>query len=140
MSDPYGRTDYGQRQGDYETAWDRNERYRRQGSGYSRRQPEYTSAGEYNYGPAYYAGTGRGFSSFTSEDQAGRDFSSPSTERGYRSYGRATSYGAPEYAHRSASPREYGEEQERGWFERAGDEVASCFGDEEAARRREMDL
>ena len=139
MSDPYGRTDYSQRQGDYGTAWDRNERYRRQGSGYSRRQPEYTSAGEYNYGPAYYAGTGRGFSSFTSEDQAGRDFSSPSTERGYRSYGRATPYGAPEYAHRSASPREYGEEQERGWFERAGDEVASWFGDEEAARRREMD-
>jgi hypothetical protein len=28
---------------------------------------------------------------------------------------------------------------ERGWFERAGDEVASWFGDEEAERRRRMD-
>jgi hypothetical protein len=31
------------------------------------------------------------------------------------------------------------ERDERGWFERAGDEVASWFGDDEAERRRRMD-
>ncbi|PYS69351.1 MAG: hypothetical protein DMF69_17260, partial [Acidobacteria bacterium] len=34
---------------------------------------------------------------------------------------------------------EYGAEEERGWWDRASDEVASWFGDEEAQRRRRMD-
>jgi len=33
-----------------------------------------------------------------------------------------------------------GQDDDRGFFERAGDEVRSWFGDEEAERRREMDL
>ncbi|GHD05032.1 SWFGD domain-containing protein [Tianweitania populi] len=33
----------------------------------------------------------------------------------------------------------YGRNEERGFFERAGDEVSSWFGDEDAERRREMD-
>ena len=47
---------------------------------------------------------------------------------------------------RSRSGREYGEnrawgrDDDRGFFERAGDEVASWFGDEEAERRRRDDL
>jgi osmotically-inducible protein OsmY len=41
---------------------------------------------------------------------------------------------------RSRMRAEYDEEQEqRGWWERAADEVSSWFGDEEARRRREMD-
>ena len=35
--------------------------------------------------------------------------------------------------------RDRGRRDERGFFERAGDEVASWFGDEEAQRRREAD-
>ncbi|MBX3566131.1 MAG: DUF2171 domain-containing protein [Sphingomonas sp.] len=36
--------------------------------------------------------------------------------------------------------REHGERGERGFFERAGDEVRSWFGDTEAERRRERDM
>jgi osmotically-inducible protein OsmY len=143
MSEPYGRSDYGQRQADYEAAWDRNERIGREGPGYTRREPNnYPSAGEYNYGPAYYdTGSGRGYTSFTTEDQAGHDFTSPTTGD-YRNYGRGMAYSDPGYGYGygSASRRQYERpEHERGWFERAGDEVASWFGDEDAARRREMD-
>jgi osmotically-inducible protein OsmY len=131
MSDPYRRSD--QRQADYESAWDRSER-NRSSQGYARREPDYASTGEYNYGPAYYdTGSGRGFTSFTSEDQAGRDFTAPTTSRGY---GRAPAYGAYSGATRPDYDRP---EHERGFFERAGDEIASWFGDEEAAHRREMD-
>jgi osmotically-inducible protein OsmY len=40
---------------------------------------------------------------------------------------------------RQSWQREYGGSQERGFLERAGDEVMSWFGDEDAARRREAD-
>jgi hypothetical protein len=40
---------------------------------------------------------------------------------------------------RQSWQREYGGGQERGFLERAGDEVMSWFGDEEATRRREAD-
>jgi hypothetical protein len=36
--------------------------------------------------------------------------------------------------------RGYGDRDERGFFERAGDEVASWFGDEDAERRRRQDM
>jgi hypothetical protein len=36
-------------------------------------------------------------------------------------------------------PERFSDRDERGWFERAGDEIASWFGDEEAERRRRMD-
>jgi osmotically-inducible protein OsmY len=64
---------------------------------------------------------------WSSNDYDGRDVSRP--------------YGAG-YARQSShedfgSWREYGEK--RGFFERASDEVASWFGDDDAARRRELD-
>lgn len=40
---------------------------------------------------------------------------------------------------RQSWQRSYGQDQERGFLDRASDEVMSWFGDEEAARRREMD-
>ena len=77
-----------------------------------------------SYGPHYYGNReGRGFRSFTGSDFGGADFAGPQ-----RAYG--------------AAPRReygYGDRSERGFFERAGDEVASWFGDEDAARRREQD-
>ena len=153
MSDPYGRADYGQRESDYETAWDRDDRYRRESSGYARPQGGYRSTGSYNYGPARYdTGTGRGFTPFTSEDQGGRDFSSPSGySRGYRGEGGDWTGNAPHYGYgydlgSGAAAPGYGYEagrtrrsDERGLWDRASDEVASWFGDEDAARRREMD-
>jgi osmotically-inducible protein OsmY len=153
MSEPYGGN-FRQGRGDYETGWDRDTRYGQGGSGYSGR-------GEYNYGPARYEGaSGWRESSFTSEDQGGRDFNSPT--RSYGAYGPAgtpASYGygatgdffgsgglyegAAGYRpsrgdYGSNRSREYGRGG-RDWWDRASDEVMSWFGDEDAARRRKQD-
>jgi len=94
------------------------------------------------------ASGGNDFRNFTSEDYGGRDYAAgraggvtggmhpsdtyrPSFGPGSWSRGRDTDkrdYGGW---------REYGEE--RGFLARAGDEVASWFGDEDATRRREAD-
>jgi hypothetical protein len=102
----------------------------------------------------YDASGGNDFADFTSEDFGGRDFYarrggggglSPSFSyrptfdtfgRGY--YGSRSSRTDNEQGRRDYGDwREYGEE--RGFFQRAGDEIASWFGDEDAARRREQD-
>jgi len=102
----------------------------------------------------YDASGGNDFADFTSEDYGGRDFYarrggggglSPSFSyrptfdtfgRGY--YGARDSRTDTEHGRRDYGDwREYGEE--RGFFQRAGDEIASWFGDEDAARRREQD-
>ena len=106
-----------------------------------------------HYGNRY----GGGFRSFSGSDYGGRDFASDApapygvyggyagADRSvYGSYGSADwdrddyragrrGYGARDYG----GWREYGEQ--RGFFERAGDEIASWFGNEDAARRREQD-
>jgi osmotically-inducible protein OsmY len=164
MSEPNGRGAYGQRQNDYDTGWDRDSRYRQSGSGYARQSRDYAGAGEYNYGPAHYEGApGWRGSSFTMEDQGGRDFNSR-TDRNYGAYGYYGSYGFPGYGgyggfgdyggYGAGATYGYGptsrygtgrgyerghDRNRRGWWDRAGDEVASWFGDEDAARRREMD-
>lgn len=51
----------------------------------------------------------------------------------YREFRRDAGYGGP-----GARDR-YGREENRGWFERAADEVSSWFGDDEAQQRREHD-
>lgn len=100
----------------------------------------------------FYDGTyGSDFSSFTSEDYGGRDFygrrggitggMSPSNT--YRpSYG-VTRWFESDYEDRGHHARDYGAwrayGERRGFLEKAGDEIASWFGDEDAARRREMD-
>jgi len=112
---------------------------------YSTGQEGYSSGG---YGAASYGNReGRGFRSFTGSDFGGADFAGPQRHYGagrspatpYGAYG-AGSYGEGIYG---AAPRReyggYGERSERGFFERAGDELASWFGDEEAARRRQQD-
>jgi hypothetical protein len=62
------------------------------------------------------------------------------TETGDRDYGRSD-YGRPDmYGQRRDRGRPEGYDyQDRDFFSRAGDEVRSWFGDEEAERRREMD-
>lgn len=98
----------------------------------------------------------------------GRDNGSPGFRREYeayqrdvgapnRAYGRSTDFGAGRYGaaggyggygershgyprdRRDYSARNFHGGEERGWLDRAGDEVRSWFGDEDAERRREMD-
>ena len=90
------------------------------------------------------ASSGNTFADFTSEDYGGRDLY---VQRGCFGGGMAPSnsyrpsFGPGSWHASSANGygewRAYGEK--RGFFERAGDEVASWFGDEDAARRRERD-
>jgi osmotically-inducible protein OsmY len=146
MGEAYERDDYGQfdaagqsysRDRDYsgDRDWRRDEPQR------SRAARDQT--GRYS-APGYGAPETGGFASFTSNDYGGSDFSSPRYGGGSRPY---TGYGAypPGYGYEfGAAPRgEYSarhdHRNERGWLERAGDEVASWFGDEDAARRREQD-
>jgi len=96
------------------------------------------------YGPNFYERETPGFASFTSNDFGGSDFSAPRYTGSERYAGSFGGYGAGtrlaeargEWHYRDPRDRE---RSERGWFERAGDEVASWFGDEHAARRRERD-
>ncbi len=91
---------------------------------------------ERDYGPSRYD---NGLNYYTSESQDGRDFS----RRGGRSYGARPGYGYGQrsYARDDRYDRDYDgyDSRDRGFFERAGDEIASWFGDEDAARRRRMD-
>jgi len=119
------------------------------------------------YPHTFDASGGNDFGNFTSEDYGGRDFYNR-TGRGigaamrpsesYRpSYGLSSWFNDDHYHHRHEREhghrhdhrhdhrgghdygewRRYGES--RGFLARAGDEVASWFGDEDAARRREQD-
>nr|WP_314468804.1 BON domain-containing protein [uncultured Novosphingobium sp.] len=130
------------------------------GDDYSRRggDQSYRFSGDRGAYPSreYDASGGNDFASFTSEDYGGRDFSArrggggglspsfsyrPTFDTFGRGYFGSRGYGEQESE--SRSPRDYGEwreyGEERGFFAKAGDEIASWFGDEEAARRREDD-
>lgn len=92
-------------------------------------QRDYEQAADYEegYGSSYMTGRAEPrFKSFTSEDQGGRDFVFDESRR-YRGYA------APHYGSYADSYHE------RGLIDRVADEVASWFGSEEAARRREED-
>jgi osmotically-inducible protein OsmY len=69
-------------------------------------------------------------------DYPSREISDYESGRGYN-YGRGRfgTGGGYEYDERGR----YGSPGDRGWWDRASDEVASWFGDEEAERRRRMD-
>ncbi len=145
----YGRdTSYGERSYDDDYRSRRAERdYRFSGDRrLSRDQPVYPIR-------EYDASGGNDFADFTSEDYGGRDFYarrggggglSPSFS--YRptfdTFGRGY-YGTRDETRDDRSSRDYGDwreyGEERGFLRRAGDEIASWFGDEDAARRREQD-
>jgi osmotically-inducible protein OsmY len=114
----------------------RDRGYVRGSSDYARSEPSEYPSGRYGPNP-YEPRQTTGFASFTGSDQGGRDFTAPryTGDRSYSSdYG---GYGAGTQLTRGRGS--YGDDGERGWFERAGDEVASWFGDEDATRRREQD-
>lgn len=98
---------------------------------------EYAAAGELGRGRGYRPGQGytgqrqgydwdRGNRGYRAERGIG-GWDRPSQERGYAGQERGS------YRDRDYDP-------DRGFFERAGDEVRSWFGDSEAERRREADM
>lgn len=124
----------------------------------SRRDRQYAyeeSGNRRSYGGDPYSGgygshrfdDGSGFSNFN-QRYGGRDFISHGNQGGYAP-GMATSYGATSRdfggGYAEGNRNDYGlrhrrdYDHDRGFLERAGDEVASWFGDEDAERRREMD-
>ncbi|WP_242928669.1 SWFGD domain-containing protein [Pontibacter vulgaris] len=111
-------------------AWDRmtdddddNRRssYRSYGSGYSSSPGSYRGS---TYGSTGYGSTGSSYD----RDRTGYG----STNYGTSNYGSGYSSG-------SRYSSDYDRDRDRGFFDRAGDEVRSWFGDEEAERRRRMD-
>ncbi len=133
--DQGGRRGYGQ---DDRYSYGYDERGDTRQRGYSGRQggEDRSYSRERDYGPSRYD---NGLEYFTSESQDGRDFS----RRGGRSYGARPGYGYGErsYGREAGYDRDYEgyDNRDRGFIERAGDEIASWFGDEDAARRRRMD-
>lgn len=94
------------------------------------------SSSDYGYGAGSYGAGQQGDGSaqprsFIGQQQA---WQAPSSYGLDTFAGGSTAYGADYRDHSYA-----GRQHERGFLQRAGDEVASWFGDEDAARRREAD-
>ena len=111
---------------------DSDERHRddhhRYGQGASR-----TPYGGYGYADTYDSGDSRYFTG-----QQGSYAVSPYSRGSYGAGGYGgggAGYGEDYRRHSYSNP----DDHERGFLQRAGDEVASWFGDEDAARRREQD-
>ena len=145
-----GRGDYGQGSGyrDYGRDYGSRGSYG-QGQRDWRARDErqsYEDRGDYGQDFGYRGGFGRsdyGRSDYGSGAYGGRDYGG--RDYGSRDYG-GSDYGSRDYGSRdygrmgySGSGGGYGRNEDRGFFERAGDEVASWFGDEDAERRRRMD-
>lgn len=100
--------------------------------GYERNDRRYGNSGDRNYG----GDRGR----YSGGQDYGRD--DPASRGGYGSYGGGQREGR---GGRFDDRSDYGRQpqgydyQDRGFFDRAGDEVRSWFGDEEAERRRRQD-
>lgn len=95
---------------------------------YSRRPSDFDAAG--------YRTQGRGYGSFNGNDFGGRDFSNASTGWAADAYG-GYAGGASGGGYGAAPSNSYG--NERGFMERAGDRIASWFGDDEAQQRIDQD-
>ncbi|MET0307859.1 MAG: DUF2171 domain-containing protein [Sphingomonas sp.] len=103
---------------------------------------DYGSGRDYTYSSARdYAAAGELGSGRSRAPHGGRDYRDEwSRNRSdYRSAGPRAGYGSDRQRSDGGPDRDRGYDQDRGFFERAGDEVRSWFGDEEAERRRERD-
>ena len=107
------------------------------------RQGRYSSS-TYGYGVSQQGDTGQPY--FTGQQQA---WEVPSSYGAPGTFGASYGGGSGTYGGGAGGSQGYGEDyrehgyagrqNERGFLQRAGDEVASWFGDEDAARRREQD-
>lgn len=141
--------------GEFDQGNDRTDSYQRDdfsraGSGY---RGDTSSLDDYDrQGTTRYGRRETTHSYFRPDDYGGQDYTRGYSSGGYgsggygqRSYGGssygASSYGANMYDRGGSGhipPRQY-DRDERGFFDRASDEVMSWFGDDDAARRRKMD-
>lgn len=129
------RSQYGYRGADYGASSSRPGASDFDARGYQDQGRTYGSysGGSYS-GRSYSPATSYDSSPFTGDDFGGRDFSSQTGDwSGRSSFG---GYGAG-YTGGAYTGDRY--DSRRGFLERAGDEVASWFGDKDAARRREED-
>lgn len=128
----YGRTSEAREQRSYGGA--------REAGGRDGGQPAHWHEREHDQRAGHpYSGTygGTGDSSYFTGTQG--SWAMPPSDRLQRGYGAGAGqgYGADYRSHGYASGRS--ESDGRGFWDRASDEVASWFGDEDAARRREQD-
>jgi osmotically-inducible protein OsmY len=139
----YGGSSYGDEFGSsYGGGWERGEgRFRdtQAGSGYSQGSsyPRSERSGERGRYSSEYgrSGYGQGYGARGGYEGRG-GYGGYSEGREYEGRGGYGSYGEGRgYEGRGG----YGEGQERGWWDRLSDTVASWFGDEEAERRRQME-
>ncbi|WP_019515750.1 DUF2171 domain-containing protein [Sphingomonas sp. Mn802worker] len=141
-SNPYGQRDYGN------AGYGRNDRDR-DDRGYGRSEYGQSGYGQSNYGQSrQYGSSGRNeyHGSYGSDgrrfvDVGDRKHWDDDNRGGYgREQNRfgGNDRGDSQRGNYGRAPQGYNY-QERGFFDRAGDEVRSWFGDEEAERRREMD-
>ena len=113
-------------------------------------QGNYGSQGSYGRGRGGYGadqgrdtyGFGGDYQGYGQRDYGQRD--AGQRDRGFggdrSGYQRQTGYGRPDERNRGHAGQPQGYDyEERGFFDRAGDEVRSWFGDEDAERRREQD-
>ncbi|WP_299307681.1 SWFGD domain-containing protein [uncultured Croceicoccus sp.] len=121
MDNDYGRDDF--------ESYGRDDMTRRGGRDMNDRSGART-AGD----PMRYDNRGDRFGSFNSNDYGGRDFERVQN-RGYGS----GSYGSGGGSYAGTMGHNRRRNEERGFFDKAGDEIASWFGDEDAERRRERD-
>lgn len=131
---------------DYDRGYDRDENrqrddFARSGGGY---RGDTSSLDDYDrLGTTRYGRDETTHSYFRGDDFGGQDYtrgSAGSRNYGSRNYG-ANSHPSVMYGSSGSSripPRQY-DSDDRGFFDRASDEVMSWFGDDDAARRREMD-
>ncbi|WP_066555648.1 BON domain-containing protein [Croceicoccus bisphenolivorans] len=122
----YGGADYGRRERAPEMRQQRRNRYYDDRADEGRRI--HTRSERYSRDPDV------GYGRFTSESYGGRDYVDPArSQYGVTPYG--FGYGGMGYR------PDYDDDRDprRPFLERAGDEIASWFGDDDAARRREMD-
>lgn len=124
-----GRPNYGERQvggyGGSSYGTEARQSYASQGA-----QRRYSSS-DYGYGPGQQGDSPSQPRYFTGQQHA---WQVPSSYGAATFAGGASAYGEDYRDHGYAS-----RQHERGFLQRAGDEVASWFGDEDAARRREAD-
>lgn len=126
------------------------------GSGYGSGSSNYGSgsstygSGSSGYGSSNYGSGSAGYGSYnagsgSSNVGSGSNYGSSSYGSGY---GSGSSYGASNSNYGNSSNRyssdwdrnrDRDHDDDRGFFDRAGDEIKSWFGDEEAERRRRMD-
>ena len=133
-----GRDDYRNRSWNTENDYSAGERDREYG-GYGSDIRYGRSAG--GYSPRYNSSSGyRSGETYGSYGERDRDYNYGGGSRGaYSSESGGYRYGSGYGTGRGYEDERYRRGDERGWWDRTSDEVASWFGDEEADRRRQMD-